>query len=134
MNNEEYAESFFQMRYLEEEGLFELAWFDRKEEDKEERKYFSVRLLPHRFEEMSAEMVRMVKNYNLMQALKYQEKINESGRIGDLRIESATCAGSNPSKLENGDSEGVGTEKPPEESQEDQPRAAGATEEVIQEV
>ncbi len=122
-NDQERDECFFQMRYLEEEGIFELAWFDRKEEDREERKYFSVRLLPHSFEEMSAEMVRMVKNYNLMQALKYQEKQDE-------RI----AAGSGTAELADGDSEGVGAEKPPEESAQDQPRATGETEGLVQEV
>ena len=133
--SQEMSESFFEMKYLSEIGLFELAWYDRpNEEDKESRKYFSVRLLPETFQQMSSDMLKMVKDFNLKQALEYQEKIDGSGRIGDLRIESATCGGTPEVKLEHSEKENIGAEESSKESKEDQRGTTGETEEVIQEV
>lgn len=38
---------------------------------------FQVKMTPGAFEKMTADMVRTVKNYNLFQAEKFKEKINE---------------------------------------------------------
>lgn len=67
-------DSRFEMKYLEEESLFEMAWYDKKEEEEEQQRFFSVRFTPETFEQMSYDMLRMVKDFNLKQALEHQKK------------------------------------------------------------
>lgn len=132
---EELNETYFQMQFLKEEGLFELAWFDRADEtDAQSRKYFSVKLLPATFQQMTYDMVRMSKDFNLMQAKEFEERSNGSGRIGDLRIESAICGGNPAPELEYSEEKSEPIEGSPEESKEDKPRTTGEAEAVVQEV
>lgn len=130
-NNQDFTESFFQMTFLKEEGLFELAWFDTAEEGTEKKKYFSVRLLPETFQRMSYDMLRMVKDYNLMQAQAFQEKENERG-IGN----GGECSGCCPSclNLEDGNAQGVAAEGSCEKPAEDHQGADGEAQGIPQEV
>lgn len=124
-------ESFFEMKYLENEGLFELAWYDRIDGEDDKHKYFSVKLLPETFQQMSYDMLRMVKDFNLKQAIKHQEKENERaiGGAGD-------CSGCCPSclNMENGDTQGVRVEGSCEKSSQDHERANGEAKGISQEV
>lgn len=125
-------ESFFEMKYLKDEGFFELAWFDSVDGEEEKHKYFSVRLLPETFQQMSYDMLRMVKDYNLMQAQKYQEKENERERS----VGSGDCSGCCPSCLgmEDGEAQGVRVEGSCEKPQENNEGTTGEAEGVVPEV
>jgi hypothetical protein len=49
-------------------NLFVLAWLEEK------RCIFQVKMTPETFEKLTTDMIRVVKNYNLAQALKYKEE------------------------------------------------------------
>ena len=61
------------LAFDDENNLFVMAWLEEK------RCIFQVKMTPETFEKLTTDMIRVVKNYNLAQALKYkeeQEKIN----------------------------------------------------------
>ena len=59
----------------DENHLYVLQWVDG------EKSIFQVKMTPQTFEALTADMVRVVKNYNLDQAMQYKEKQNESKKI-----------------------------------------------------
>lgn len=75
---EELTESIFEINYLKELGLFEMAWSQCARGSEERMKFFSVRLVPENFQKMSYDMLRMVKEFNLMQAQQYEQNQKET--------------------------------------------------------
>lgn len=116
--------AYLRVNYDKPSGMFILTWLEASEEGSEtEQKIFELTLLPETFQKLTADMVKIVKDFNLMQAKEFEEKENERRANGDSTAE-----------LENGDAESVGVEGASEESKEDNTRANDETQGVVPEV
>lgn len=84
--NDEMHESFFEVSYLKEEGLFEMSWSQCSRGTDERIKFFSVRLAPENFQKMSYDMLRMVKEFNLMQIHEYEMRKQDEAAVDSAPI------------------------------------------------
>lgn len=110
--------AYLKVGYDKPSGMFIMTWLEASDDGKEtEQKIFELTLLPETFQKLTADMLKVVKDFNLMQAQEFEEKENER-RAREQAV------------LENGETQSIGTEATSEEPTEDQPRATGETQGV----
>ncbi len=98
--------AYMKVIYNNESGMFILTWLEASEDGNEtEQKIFELTLLPETFQKLTADMLKVVKDFNLMQAREFEEKEDERRRA--------------ETELADGNSQGVGSEGASEESKED---------------